>query len=262
MEKYSIFNNGTRVKKSDYNNELRVEFVKHSRILLSNILKKENNTYFNIKFEVNDAIIKIKSKLLAKLPIEKDIDNELIIYKEIEDLIKICNKYLEKIKSLPKSETSNYINKIQESNKIYLDLSEENKIVHKNNRLKDEKNGNASNCNNNAPKNSDEKNIIVNQPKNNFIKSGSKIVSINFQSGDQVNSCTNNNQKKKKKNLSKGEIDILITNVNKNEFLKLKNNNYLKYYFSNNTAKLPENFNIIIEACLSLSNQMEEKNFK
>jgi len=54
----------------------------------------------------------------------------------------------------------------------------------------------------------------------------------------------------------------LITNVNKSEFLKLKNDNYLKYYYSNNTVEIPDNFNIIIEACLSLSNQMEKKIFQ
>ena len=89
-------------KKGDYNNELGVAFEKHSGILLSNILKKEKNTYFNIKFEAIDAIIDIKSRLFAKLPIEKDIDKEFEIYKEIKDLIKICNKYLEKLKCLPK----------------------------------------------------------------------------------------------------------------------------------------------------------------
>ena len=78
-----------------------------------------------------------------------------------------------------------------------------------------------------------------------------------------MNNYTSNTQKKKKKkNLSKGEINVLITNVNKSEFLKLKNDNYLKYYYFNNTVEIPENFNIIIETCLSLSNQMEEKKFQ
>lgn len=191
-------------KKGDYNNELGIAFEKHSGILLSKILKKEKNTYFNIKFEAIDAIIGIKSKLFAKLPIENDIENEFEIYTEIKELIKICNKYLDKLKCLPKiSETANYDNKIKESNKTYLEnklnSSEENKIVHKDILLKGEKKDKVSNYNNNAPKNSDEDTIIVNEPKNNLIQSESEIDLKNLQSGDQVSSCTSNTQKKKKK---------------------------------------------------------------
>ena len=77
-----------------------------------------------------------------------------------------------------------------------------------------------------------------------------------------MSSCTSNIQKKEKKNSSKEEIEVLITNVNKDEFLQLENKNYLKYFNCNNLAKITDNFNIIIEACLNLSNQMEEKKFQ
>ena len=101
--------------------------------------------------------------------------------------------------------------------------------------------------------------IIINGLKNKLNKIDNEIDSINLHSGEQMISCTSNIQKKRKKTSSKEEINVLITNVNKDEFLKLENKNYLKYLNCNNLAKIPDNFNINIEACLNLSNQMLEK---
>ena len=57
-----------RIKKHpDFRNELGVAFEKHSGILLSKILKRENSTYFNLKFSVTKAILSIKQDLITEL---------------------------------------------------------------------------------------------------------------------------------------------------------------------------------------------------
>ena len=64
---------------------------------------------------------------------------------------------------------------------------------------------------------------------------------------------------KKKKNELSGEIDILIADVNKQDFEKLIESQNNKYFFTNYKKDLPNKFNIIIEACVNLSTQMNEK---
>ena len=78
-------------KKNDFNNELGKTFERHSGILLAKILKKEQDTFFNINFDVIKAIKGIKTKLKERIPLESAIENEFMIYMEIKDLVKICN---------------------------------------------------------------------------------------------------------------------------------------------------------------------------
>ena len=84
-------------KHPDFRNELGVAFEKHSGILLSKILKRENSTYFNLKFTVTKAILSIKQDLITEL--FKDEKKEYDSYVIIKDLVSICDKYLEKIKN-------------------------------------------------------------------------------------------------------------------------------------------------------------------
>ena len=226
-----------QVYKTDFKNELGTTFEKYSGILISNILKKENNTYFNIKFDIIEAINNIKSKISAKIPLEEeDKDNEFAIYKEIKSLIKICNTYKEKLKNLSKSSNNNNIDSMK--------CFSENKINIFENK------DNISNNNKDTPKKSEEENTINS-------KNGSEIdkIKLNSDNSSYTSGSKKTAKKKEKKNLNKGEIDVLITNVKREEFLNLINEKYLKF----NKFTLPENFNIIVEACLNLSNQIEEK---
>ena len=84
-------------KYPDFRNELGVAFEKHSGILLSKILKRENSTYFNLKFTVTKAILSIKQDLITEL--FKDEKKEYDSYVIIKDLVSICDKYLEKVKN-------------------------------------------------------------------------------------------------------------------------------------------------------------------
>lgn len=84
-------------KHLDFRNELGVTFEKHSGILLSKILKRENSTYFNLKFTVTKAILTIKQDLITEL--FKDEKKEYDSYVIIKDLVSICDKYLEKVKN-------------------------------------------------------------------------------------------------------------------------------------------------------------------
>ena len=78
-------------KKNDFNNELGKASERYSNILLAKILKKEQDTFFNINFDVIKAIKGIKTKLKERIPLESTIENEFMIYMEIKDLVKICN---------------------------------------------------------------------------------------------------------------------------------------------------------------------------
>ena len=94
--------------KEDYNNELGKAFEKHAAILLSKTLDRKDNLYFNINFDIIDAIKTIKSKLLQNIPIDNESDNvdkeEILIYKNIKELVHICNCYLKKVlESAPKT---------------------------------------------------------------------------------------------------------------------------------------------------------------
>ena len=72
------------IKKSeDLNNELGVAFEKHSGILISKILKKEDSTYFNLKFSVARAIALIKQDLIKEL--FKGGKKEYDVYVKIND---------------------------------------------------------------------------------------------------------------------------------------------------------------------------------
>ena len=68
--------------------------------------------------------------------------------------------------------------------------------------------------------------------------------------------------KKKDKSSITAEIDVLITDVTKDELKKLTDGEYIKYYLSNCKKELPDKFNIIFQACMDLSTQMNEKKFK
>ena len=86
------------IKKSeDLNNELGVAFEKRSGILISKILKKEDSTYFNLKFSVARAIALIKQDLIKEL--FKGGKKEYDVYVKINDLVLICDKYLNEVKN-------------------------------------------------------------------------------------------------------------------------------------------------------------------
>lgn len=79
---------------------------------------------------------------------------------------------------------------------------------------------------------------------------------------DSGYNSSNKEKKKKDKSSITAEIDVLITDVTKDELKKLTDGEYIKYYLSNCKKELPDKFNIIIEACVNLSTQMNEKKFK
>ena len=83
----------------DFKNELGVSFERHSGILLSKILKREDSTYFNLKFTVAKAIVSIKQDLIREL--FKGEKKEYDSYVKIKDLVSICDKYLEELKNVP-----------------------------------------------------------------------------------------------------------------------------------------------------------------
>ena len=76
---------------------------------------------------------------------------------------------------------------------------------------------------------------------------------------DSRYNSSNKEKKKKDKSSITAEIDVLITDVTKDELKKLTDGEYIKYYLSNYKKELPDKFNIIIEACVNLSTQMNEK---
>ena len=313
--------------KADFNNEVGKTFEKHSGILFDKILKKENSTYFNIKFNIVKAINKIKENLLKKLFIEKDRENEIKIYLEIKELIKICDKYLIKAKGISKDFYSSYdfsINTENDSNKDSFDSkimnckkkyasAKQNKTgIKENNFLQIKKNNlgktmeikikevclgpstetihlpkkvasadekqlikkrqdapKNQNINNSREKNrgKESKNSFKNNISENEIKSINNCSEndIEFSSKDIENesgNSSNNKKKKKDKNLSKGEIDVLIADVTKEEFKVLIDKECNKYFVSNYAKDLPSTFNIIIEACVNLSTKMNEKKDK
>ena len=76
---------------------------------------------------------------------------------------------------------------------------------------------------------------------------------------DSRYNSSNKEKKKKDKSSITAEIDVLITDVTKDELKKLTDGEYIKYYLSNYKKEFPDKFNIIIEACVNLSTQMNEK---
>ena len=98
----------------DFNDEIGKAFEKHSGILFSKILQKENSTYFNIKFDIVKAILTIKEQLIKRLFPEDCLNIEYSEYLEIKNLICICEKYLIEAKKIPNILDSSYI-PIQES---------------------------------------------------------------------------------------------------------------------------------------------------
>lgn len=86
----------------DFNDEIGKAFEKHSGILFSKILQKENLTYFNIKFDIVKAILTIKEQLIKRLFPEDCLNIEYSEYLEIKNLICICEKYLIETKKISK----------------------------------------------------------------------------------------------------------------------------------------------------------------
>ena len=115
--------------KEDFNNDLGKVFENHVGNLLSKTFNKKNNLYFKINFDIIDAIVTIKSKLLQNLPKENkntnDDKEEFQIFKNIKQLVNICNFYLKKVIELDskknplenqkKAYKENQINSIQEN---------------------------------------------------------------------------------------------------------------------------------------------------
>ena len=83
--------------------------------------------------------------------------------------------------------------------------------------------------------------------------------SNNIQNSENNSTFSKKKEDNNKKKTIEGEIDILITNVSKEQFAQLTSSNCKKYFLSNSTGNLPDRFNIIVEACLNLSTQMKNK---
>ena len=93
----------------DFNDEIGKAFEKHSGILFSKILQKENSTYFNIKFDIVKAILTIKEQLIKRLFPEDFSNIRYSEYLVIKNLICICEKYLIEAKKVPNILDSSYI---------------------------------------------------------------------------------------------------------------------------------------------------------
>ena len=293
--------------KNDFNNGIGEAFEKYSGIFLSKLLQKESNTYFNIKFDIIEAINCIKANLIQKLPIELDVKNEIEIYLGIKELIKICNRYLDVAKAITKiTEPSYEFSKKSESDSSNCILGKKFKSAQQNKKFKKNdfftnktieefdhgKNEIDSKEKINGKVINDEPNITALSDvfftskkfasegkkkqisKNNNIKSNentsNRTNSINesinnssnyFNSGNDIDSIkdTTNTIKREKKRLVKGRIDVLITNVTKDQFKQITHTKYNKYFVSNYVKELPDKFNIIIESCINLSTEMNEK---
>jgi hypothetical protein len=237
-------------KQEDFNNELGKAFEKHAGILLSKTLNKQDSVYFNLNFNIFEAITSIKSKLILRLGIDKCNDNndnekDFQIYKDIKELIKICNNYLKKLYEFSDSKKNFQANQ----KKLYL----ENQIH----------SANENRTNTNIKLNFDDTPQYqqIFGAKNEKGESG--IDSSNIISGDQGSDFQTKSKqakKNKKKSLIKGEIDVLIANVKKQEFQNLlKTKKYIKYCAPDSGNDLPEIFNIIVEVCVNLKTQQNEK---
>ena len=284
------------IKKSeDLNNELGVAFEKHSGILISKILKKEDSTYFNLKFSVARAIALIKQDLIKEL--FKGGKKEYDVYVKINDLVLICDKYLNEVKNtsdMPsnsnnkdcETDSSEFKKKIPNIQKKYCS-AKQNKCQTK---VNFSSNNSSISCKKdlNSSINISHINSGSNSDKNDFLKSNiisadeiienkeqnptknknkakkeetdiNKITSSELEEHEEGDTTSIISKKRKSNNELNGEIDIIIADVTKKDFEKLIKEENNKYYLTNKKANLPDKFNIIIEACVNLGTQTIEK---
>ncbi len=283
------------IKKSeDLNNELGVAFEKHSGILISKILKKEDSTYFNLKFSVARAIALIKQDLIKEL--FKGGKKEYDVYVKINDLVLICDKYLNEVKNtsdMPsnsnnkdcETDSSEFKKKIPNIQKKYCS-AKQNKCQTK---VNFSSNNSSISCKKdlNSSINISHINSGSNSDKNDFLKSNiisdeiienkeqnptknknkakkeetdiNKITSSELEEHEEGDTTSIISKKRKSNNELNGEIDIIIADVTKKDFEKLIKEEDNKYYLTNKKANLPDKFNIIIEACVNLGTQTIEK---
>lgn len=248
-----------KVDNSDFQNELGKAFEQHTGILFAKMLKKENNIYFNIKFDINHAIRTIKEKLFRKLILDKSILN-YEKYKAIKELIEICDKYLDKLKTVNFFLDDSYENEsnLGSSNIIFNDIYSSSKEY--DSYQYESKQNICSDFSSYTFGSADENNKSYN-PNINKVNKTKKIRNKNEQGNisyyESESSIKENKNKNKK--LSKGEIDVLISNVTKEELNKITDKNANKYFVSKIINEIPDTFNIIIETCLNLSTQMKAK---
>ena len=284
------------IKKSeDLNNELGVAFEKRSGILISKILKKEDSTYFNLKFSVARAIALIKQDLIKEL--FKGGKKEYDVYVKINDLVLICDKYLNEVKNtsdMPsnsnnkdcETDSSEFKKKIPNIQKKYCS-AKQNKCQTK---VNFSSNNSSISCKKdlNSSINISHINSGSNSDKNDFLKSNiisadeiienkeqnptknknkakkeetdiNKITSSELEEHEEGDTTSIISKKRKSNNELNGEIDIIIADVTKKDFEKLIKEENNKYYLTNKKANLPDKFNIIIEACVNLGTQTIEK---
>lgn len=196
--------------KNDFNNEIGEAFEKYSGIFLSKLLQKESNTYFNIKFDIIEAINCIKAKLIQKLPIELEVKNEIEIYLDIKELIKICNRYLDEAKNITKIiEPSYEFSKNSESDDSNCILgkkfnsAQQNKKFKKNDFFSNETIKEFGNAKNEIDSKNKINGKVINDELNITVSSDDCIAPKKFSSeGKKENISVNNNIKSKDENKS------------------------------------------------------------